>query len=178
MVGGNYLDNDGRFRQYGTDKAVAEQGGDFLAYGETRQIEVTIDLTTLTTSPKVQSYTTFFPNDAKIFVEKVVVETEVAGVGGTSFSCGVGRLTTANTPPIATAISNTAFVNAQVIASHDALGEQTTLTQGSTSAGGFIGGASTDAVNKNYITALAAGTYSAGKLKVRIFYRGLTPIVQ
>lgn len=44
MVGGNYLDNDGLFRQYGTAKAVPEIGGDYLVYGDSREIEVLINL--------------------------------------------------------------------------------------------------------------------------------------
>jgi len=178
MVGGNYLDGDGLLRLYGTDKAVAGTGGDYLSYGETRELEFTIDLTTLTTSPKVQDYKVFFPNSTAIFVEKVVVETEVAAVGGTSLSVGTGYLTSSNTPPVATAISNTAFVNALITASMDAVGEQTVMTAGSTSAGGYIGGASGDQTHKNYVTALAAGTFSAGRVKVRIYYRGMGTITQ
>jgi hypothetical protein len=178
MVSGNWLDPDGRFRQYGTSKATPEVGGDYLAYGETRCIELTIDLTTLTTSPKVQSYTTFFPNSTQIFVEKVVVDVETASAGGTSFSVGTGYLTSSNTPPVATAISNTAFVNALVNASTNAAGDQVSMTAGSTSAGGYIGGASGDQTHKNYITALASGTYTAGLVKVRIYYRGVGTITQ
>lgn len=178
MVGGNWLDPDGKFRQFGTDKAVAEVGGDYLAYGETRVMEFTVDLTTLTTSPKAQSYTTFFPNSTQIFTEKVVIDVEVGAVGGTSVSVGTGRLTSSNTPPVATAISNTAFVNAIVTASIDTAGKQVTLITGSTSAGGIIGAASGDNTNKNYVTSLAAGTFSAGRIKVRIFYRGIGTITQ
>lgn len=181
MVAGSWLDPDGKFRQYGTQKATPEVGGDFLAYGETRCQEVTIDLTTLTTSPLAQSYTTFFPYaNTQLFVEKVVVDVEVGAVGGTSVSVGTGYMTpgTTTNPPAMTAISSTAFVNALVTASINTAGQQIVLTAGSTSAGGYIGGASGDQTHKNYITALAAGTYSAGKIKVRIYYRGFGTITQ
>jgi len=181
MVAGSWLDNDGRFRQYGTSKAVPEVGGDFLAYGETRCMEVTLDLTTLTASPLAQSYTTFFPSrNTQLFVEKVVLDVEVGSAGGTSFSVGTGFMTagTLTNPPAMTAISNTAFVNALVNASTNTAGQQITLTNGSTSAGGYIGTTSADQTNKNYITALASGTYSTGRVKVRIYYRGMGTITQ
>ena len=183
MVAGSWLDNDGKFRQYGTSKAVPETGGDFLAYGETRIIEVTIDLTTLTTSPQIQSFTTFFPSrNTQLFVEQVVVDTEVVAVGGTSLSVGTGFQTAGSitNPPAVTAIANTAFVNALVTASMAGLGQKTVLT-GPPAAGGagtYVGSTSADQTNKNYITALVAGTFSAGRVKVRIFYRGMGTITQ
>lgn len=181
MVAGSWLDNDGKFRQYGTSKAVPETGGDFLAYGDVRQIEVTIDLTTLTTSPLAQSFTTFFPaSNTQLFVEKVVVETEVTPVGGTSVSVGTGFMTpgTLTNPPAMTAIDNAAFVSALAIATLGTNGTQVALTKGVTSAGTYIGTTSADQTHKNYITALVAGTFSAGKIKVRIFYRGFGTITQ
>lgn len=181
MVAGSWLDPDGKFRQYGTSKAVPEVGGDYLAYGETRCMEVTIDLTALTTSPLAQSYTTFFPaSNTQLFVEKVVLDVEVGAVGGTSLSVGTGFMTagTLTNPPAMTAISNTAFINALVTASMNTAGQQVTFTAGSTSAGGYIGTTSADQTHKNYITALVAGTFSAGRVKVRIYYRGMGTITQ
>lgn len=86
MVAGNWLDNDGRFRQYGTQKAIPEIAGDYLIYGENREIEVLIGLgatqygngnpataalpssfqgtvasQTTTANTGIVSYTTFFP---------------------------------------------------------------------------------------------------------------------
>lgn len=170
MVGGSWLSPDGDFRQYGTSKAIPTTMGDYLSYGETREIEFTVDLTTLTTTPAIQGNTTFFPSN--VFVEAVEVDTEVAATGGTSFSVGTMRLDRS------TVVSNTAFVNAQVLASHDVAGEKTILTGGSTSAGGLIGTTTSFTDNGVYITALAAGTYSAGRVKVRIKYRGIGTITQ
>lgn len=187
MVTGSWLDNTGMFRQYGTSKAVPEVGGDFLAYGDTRILEVTINLANLTTSPLVQSYTSFFPaSNTQLFVEQVVVDTEVGMVvaaGATGISVGTGFLTpgTLTNPPAVTAISNTAFTNGAtfVNASFTTPGQKVILTNGSTGAGGYIGTTSADQTHKNYVTALAVGgTYTTGLIKVRIFYRGLTPITQ
>lgn len=181
MVAGSWLDPDGRFRQYGTSKAVPEVGGDYLAYGETRCIEVTIDLTTLTTSPLAQSYTTFFPaSNTQLFVEQVVVDTEITPVGGTSVSVGTGFMTpgTLTNPPAMTAIDNAAFVSALAIGTLSTNGTKVTLTKGIAGVGTYVGTTSADQVHKNYITALAAGTFSAGKIKVRIYYRGFGVITQ
>lgn len=184
MVAGSWLDNDGKFRQYGTSKAVPEVGGDFLSYGETRVIEVTIDLTTLTTSPLAQSYTTFFPaSNTQLFVERVVYDTEIGmtASGATAINVGTGFMTpgTLTNPPAMTAISNTAFINGALNATFTTAGQQTILTTGSTGAGGYIGTTSADQTHKNYITAMSiGGTYTTGKIKVRIYYRGFGTITQ
>lgn len=44
MVAGYWVNNDGLSLQYGTQKAVPELGGDYLVYGETREIEQYIPL--------------------------------------------------------------------------------------------------------------------------------------
>lgn len=44
MVAGSWYNNDGLNLQYGTQKAVPEIGGDYLVYGETREIETYIPL--------------------------------------------------------------------------------------------------------------------------------------
>jgi hypothetical protein len=44
MVAGYWVNNDGLGLQYGTQKAVPELGGDYLIYGETREIEQYIPL--------------------------------------------------------------------------------------------------------------------------------------
>jgi len=44
MVGGFWLNQDGLPLQFGTQKAIPEIGGDYLVYGETREIEQLIPL--------------------------------------------------------------------------------------------------------------------------------------
>jgi hypothetical protein len=44
MVAGNWFNQDGLYIQYGTQKAVETVGGDYLVYGETREIEMLIPL--------------------------------------------------------------------------------------------------------------------------------------
>lgn len=200
MATGSWLNPDGLLLQFGTQKANPEQGGDYLSYGTLRVAEVFIDLKSLTTSPQVQSLTTFFPSGYNVYIEKVEVDVDVASAGGTSFSVGLGYFsgstystittrsesstssgisTNSNSAslPGVTAISNTAFVNALVNASTNAAGDLVTLTAGVTSAGGYIGAQPTDVTHPTYITALAAGTYTEGQVRCRIFYRGFGTII-
>lgn len=157
------MNNDGLYIKYGTELAVPTTGGDYCIYGELREQEVTIDLTTLTTSAAIVADTTFFP--AGCFIEQVDVVADVAAVGGTSVSVGLVNLDRT------TALSTTAFVSALPIANINVNGEKNVLTAGVTSAGAYIGGTS---ASPGYITALVAGTFTAGKVKVRIRYRGVT----
>lgn len=169
MVGGNWTNNDGLFIQFGTSKATPTTMGDFQSPGETRNLEFTIDMATLTTSPVIQGNTTFLPSGA--FIESVETDVEVAGAGGTSISIGTMR------NDRSTVISNTALLNAQVLTSHDAAGEKNIYTVPAAGGGGSLVGTTTSFTDGGaYITALCAGTYSAGRMKVRIKYRGIGTI--
>ena len=96
----NWLNNDGLFIQYGTDKAIPETAGDFLSYGANRIVEVLIDLTTLTSTAAIQSNTTIFsaPPTGQFYIEKVELTVETASVGGTSFSVGLIQTDRATIP--------------------------------------------------------------------------------
>lgn len=161
-----WMNSDGLYVQYGTEKAVPTKGGDFSMPGQTRDLEYTIDLTTLTATPAIQANTSFVA--AGLFIESVEIDVEVAAVGGTSLS--VGLIGTDRS----TVASNTGFVNAIVTASLTQ-GAKVILTGGSTGAGGYVG---TTTPSLGYVTALAAGTFSAGRVKVRIRYRGYGTITQ
>lgn len=73
---------------------------------------------------------------------------------------------------------STAFVNALINASTNAAGDLITLSAGSTSAGGLIGSSPANATGPYYITALSSGTYTTGKIRVRIFYHAIGVITQ
>lgn len=201
MSTGSWLDNDGRFIQYGTQKTIPDPAGDYLNYGSERVIEVLIDLTSLTTTAQVQSMTTFFPAGYNIFIDKVEVVSDVASANGTSFSVGLGYFsgstyanitnntetataagvsTQANTGsyPGITSISDTAFVTALINSQTNTTGDLVTIVASTaTYAGAYLGTTSTTTTHPNYITAKAAGTYTAGLMRVRIFYRGYGTII-
>lgn len=162
-----YMDNAGLYRKYGVAKTLPVSGGDYKSFGETRVIELDIDLTTLTASPVIQNDVVFF--GTSMFIEEVIVDTETGATGGTSFSVGLVQ------QDRSTVVSNTAFLAAAPIADHATAGLRKSYTTGVTGVGANVG---TTVANAGYITALAAGTYSAGKVKVRIKYRGFGTITQ
>jgi hypothetical protein len=173
----NWLNKDGLFIQYGTDKTVSENAGTFATPGMPNRItEVYIDLTTLTSTAAIQSYTEIFPAppSGQMYIEKVEVVMETASASGTSFSVGLIQMDQATIPTN----YSTAFVNALANASTNAAGDLVTLTAGSTSAGGLIGSQPANATGPYYITALASGTYTTGKARVRIHWRGIGTITQ
>ena len=172
----NWLNKDGLFLQFGTDKTTTEPAGEFKAFGANRIVEVRIDLTTLTSTAAIQSNTLFFPSppSGQLFIEKVELAVETASAGGTSFSVGLIQHDRSTIP----SNYSTAFVNALVNASTNAAGDNLTLTTGSTSAGGLIGSSPANATGPYYITALAAGTYTGGIIRCRIYYHGIGQITQ
>jgi len=173
MVGGNYFDGDGLFRQYGTSKAVATTAGDYMSYGETRQIECTIDLTTLTPfgTNIIQANTTFIPSG--VFVESVEVDVEVAGTSGGSATLNVGLIGNDRS----TVASATGFVNAAAVATLTQ-GARLLLVGGSTGAGGYIGTVAGTPSTGYLIANAGTAVFTAGKVKVRINYRTTTNITQ
>lgn len=173
MAGGNWMNNDGLFLQMGTSKAIPTTMGDFLSYGETRDIEFTLTPSTLTATPAIQGNTTFLPTG--VYIESIMTQAEATPpAGGTSISIGTMRADRS------TVISNVALLNLQVLASHNTAGETNTYFESVAAGGGTSVGTITNFPDGfAYITALAAGTYTgAGTMKVRIRYRGIPPITQ
>lgn len=203
MSQGSWENQDQLLIQYGTQKANPETAGDYLAYGQVRCMEVLIDLVSLSTNPQIQSTTTFFPAGYNVFVERVELDVDQASAGGTSFSVGLGYPTPGTTTyntittrleqsttsgyvftntvtasmPAVTSLTNTGFVNALVNASTNTAGDYLVLSAGSSGAGGLIGTTETTTNEPCYITALAAGTYTAGFVRCRVYYRGFGTIV-
>lgn len=175
MSTGNWMNKDNLYLEFGTTKAVVDTGGDYKTFGDNRVAEVLIDLTTLTSTAAIQSQVLFFPSGVNIFIEKVQVVAEVGATVGTSFSVGLIQDDRATIP----SGYSTAFINAEVTATIATAGMQQTYFQNTTHAGGLIGSTAAAATGPGYyITALAAGTFSTGKVRVRIFYHGIGTISQ
>lgn len=173
MVGGSWTNNDGLYLQFGTSKSTPTTMGDYLSYGDTREIEFTILMSSLTTSPQIMGNTTIF-GSASIFIESVQTDVDVTTAGGTSLSVGLMNLDRS------TVISNTAFLATAPIADHTTAGQRKDYTVGVTGVGAYVGTVpAAFASGGAYITALAAGTYTGlGAVKVRIRYRGYGTITQ
>jgi len=164
---GTWMNNDGLYLKYGVQKTTANTGGDYKSFGDTREVEFDITMAGLTTSAVIQNDTIFFP--AGMTIESVQTEVITTAAGGTSLSIGTVKTDRS------TAISTTTFLSAAPIADHTTAGQRKDYTVGVTGVGGGVG---TTISEPAYITALAAGTYSAGKVRVRIRYRGEPPITQ
>jgi len=170
MVAGSWLDPDGLYRQYGTQKAVPTTVGDYLSYGEWRDIEFTVNLATApynTAGTYIIGNTTFLGTN--IFIESVNYDVEVAAAGGTSVSVGTMKLDRS------TSISNTNLSAAVATASLTA-GASTTVNTG-----GIVGTTVTNSTFTDgaaYITVTTIGTFTAGTVKFRIRYRGIGTITQ
>jgi hypothetical protein len=168
----NWLNKDSLFLQFGTDKTTNENAGEFMQPGSNRVIEVTVDLTKLTSTALIQSNTLIFPAGTNIFIEKVEAVVETTATGGTSLSVGLIQMDRATIPTN----YSTAFINAET-ALADA-GDSITYNEDTTNAGGLIGSTASSTTGPYYITALSNGTWTAGSVKVRIFYHGIGTISQ
>ena|SRR5258708_3738588 len=149
---GFWFDTDGLYRQYGPTKAVPTTAGDYLSYGETRQIEFTVDLTTLTATRAIQANTTFIP--LGVFVESVETDVEVAPTGASTLSIGLIGLDRA------TVSSDTAFIATATVG---AQGARVVHTPGVGAPGTQVGTVAGTLVT-GYIT--ATGTAKIGRAHV------------
>src|SRR5882762_5788392 len=162
----SWFDNDGLYRKYGTLKAVPNKAGEFKTYGPLREIEVKLDISTLTTTAAIISDQVFFPK--AVFLEEVVVEVQVAMATAATFSVGLIQSNDRTT-----SISDTTFINAEVLATMTPAGKKVTYTAGTAQAGTGIGTVpiSAAAVFTGMISAKITGGAGTGILIVRIRYR-------
>lgn len=174
-----YFTNSHVLLKFGPQKAIISPWGDYCQYGPNRVIEGTVDFTTVTAgNTLIVSDVTFFPALAsgQLFIEQVEAIAEIGLTGGTSISLGLVDSDRATVPTN----YGTAFINAGLTATLATAGNKVTYTAGSTGAGGLLGSSAAvqtpvvpDLVNSYYITATAAGTFTGGKIRFRIFYHAL-----
>lgn len=203
MTAGNWENLDGLNLQYGTQKAFTELGGDFLAYGDVREIELAIPLASLSTSATAYfplSMNTQFPSGGNVIVEtvQVVVDTPTTGSSNATLNVGLGFISSTVSSyntfssvavagsagstatvvyPQFTSITTTGFVSAMSCANLTTAGQITTMTAGSSFAGVYVGTSVASLTSDAYIIAAAStATFSSGTARVRIKYRGLGTI--
>jgi len=150
-----WINDDGLKVKSGTDEVTAVNGGSFREHGSVMKSEVELDLSTMTAGTKIFLDGVQLPKGAVVESVSVVVGDTVAA-GGTSLDIG-----TIGTDYVSLDVDN-ALVAAIPLASMDAIGETTAGT------GVLVGSETTAAV---YLTATATGTFTAGKVTVRVNYR-------
>ena len=159
---GTWLDNDGLYHKYGTTKTTANVAGEFQTLGALREIEVKLDLTTLTSSAVIISDVTFFP---KMRIEEVVIEVQTAATSSGTGTLDVGLIKTDRT----TEIDYNGLIAAETTADLDTAGKKITYIYGTSKAGALIGTTTTSVghITANYNT----GAFQAGVVYIRIRYR-------
>lgn len=167
------------YLKFGTPKVAISPWGDYVSFGSNRVIEGTVDLTTITAgNTLIVSDVSFFPALAsgQLFIEQVEAVAETGATGGTSFSLG---LIDSDRSTIPSGYS-TSLINGALTATVATAGNKVIYNAGSTGAGSLIGSApaiqtpvAPDLVNSYYITCTVAGTFTAGKIRFRIYYHAL-----
>lgn len=159
-----YMDIGGLYQKYGLEQTVTQAGGEFKTLGDDREIQIKINLASLTTTPTVVTGADNIFMPAGMVIEEVTLLVETAGVGGGTLD--VGLVKTDRT----TAIAAQGILAAVVNTATNTLGKKTTYNQGTATAGTLVGGAAT--ANVGYITANYTTTaFTAGVVVIRIKYR-------
>lgn len=164
-----WFDNDGLYHKYGTLKAVPNKAGEYKTYGALREIEVKVDISTLTTTAAIISDQTFFPK--AVFLEEIVVEVQVPMATSTTFNMGLVQSTDRST---AIGSADIGLINAMALAVLTPAGKKITLnTAADTGAGALVGTVpiSAAATFTGMLTAKVGGGAGTGVLIVRIRYR-------
>lgn len=164
---GNWLNADGLYLEFGTDKATPTTAGEYRNNAQLREIEFKINLADLTETETVISDTTFFP---KMRVQEVEIITHTVAATGVAVDIGLVRTTDRTTE-----IDFNGFVAAYPTAQMSTAGERVVLQQevtipaSMTGTGALIG---TTTTNVGYITAsrTTATAFTAGVIFVKIRY--------
>lgn len=171
MVSGNWFNNDGLYLEYGTAKPTIDVAGEYKTYGDMREINIRLDLTTLTTTPAIISQNLKFPNGMRIARIEVIADTAATSGGTPTLDLGLQK------DDRTTELDYNGLIAALALTSIDALGETNSLVVGSTGAGALMGTVLTDV--GAYLTANSnSATYTAGVLNIRIFLYGRGTITQ
>ena len=164
---GTGFDGDTLFRKFGVTKAIPNKAGEYKTPGLLREVEVTIDLTTLTQAEVIQSDQVFIPAGGRIHEVEVIAKTGAAT--GTAIDVGLTR--TDRT----TQLDFDGLLAAFVTASMNTAGETSIIRQAVTVPTGLAGTGAligTTTANVGYISASAtdATAFTAGVILVKIRY--------
>lgn len=158
-----WVNNDGLAIYLGDDEAALGNGGEYKTFDLMRVVDVEIDLATLTQAETIQSRVVF--PKGKV-LGKVEVIADVAAATGTAIDVGFVRTNAA-----ATEVDYDGILAAFPLASMNAEGEITVLTDGSSGAGALVGVVAS-ADYPMYITASRtdATAFTAGRIRLRLHW--------
>lgn len=158
---GEWINSDGLRVKLGTTEAEVTRGGELNAFGDYRQWEFNITLSTLGSSSALLADTTGIIIPKDLFVSEVVIINETIATGTNAvMNLGLVRQDTTTTYDV------DAFAAAIPLTSMDAVGETTVLRLGSTYAGSAIG---TTLAYAGYLVAdYDTAAFTAGEIRVII----------
>lgn len=157
----SWLNADSLYTKFGTDRATSTVGGEYRTNTNSRVVEFTIDLTTLTETETPLSDSVFLPAGARI--QEVDVITKTLAATGTAIDLGLIKTDRA------TEIDYNGLLAAFPTANMDAAGETTNSVVGSTYIGALCG---TSLAFTGYVTCsrTTATAFTAGVVVVQIKY--------
>lgn len=169
MSSGNWMNADGLYLEFGTTKPTVDVAGEYKTYGDMREINIRLDLTTLTSTPAIISQNLKFPTGMRIAQINVISDTAAVGSGAT---IDLGLQAEDRT----TEIDYNGLLAAVALTSFDTVGETVSYTAGVSGAGALVGTSTTSVgyLTANYNTA----AITAGTLDIRIFVYGRGTITQ
>lgn len=163
---GTYLHSDGVYQKYGTTKATPAIGGEYVTHGGLREIEITLDLTTLTETETIVNDVLLVP---KMRIHEVEIITKTAAATGVAIDVGLIR------EDRTTELDYDGLLAAFVTASMNTAGENSIIRQAVTvpaslaGTGALIG---TTLANPGYISAsrTTSTAFTAGVVLIKIRY--------
>ena len=153
---------DGLTIYYGKDEGKVGNGGEYESDGLWREVEVVLNLASLTSTSAVVSKVQI-PDSFQIGRVEVIADTAATSGGSATLNVGFAELVTG------TAVATTGAVAALPLANINVDGERKQLDPGVTYAGTLVGGVisttKTTVITAFYDTA----AFTAGKVRVRLF---------
>lgn len=157
-----WMNDDGLYIKFGTDKADAVNGGEYNVLGGEHWVEFDLDLTTLGSSAAIINDVVFLPKNVRVERVEVIVLTATAG---TSSNLNLGLMKFDRT----TAIDADGLLAAADAFHTSAAGVTTVYYTDTTEAGVLIGDDSGN--DPGYFCAFYdTGAYTDGLLKIRVFW--------
>lgn len=158
-----WVDNTGLYQKYGTEQTVTSTGGEYRNNGGVREIEIKIDLTTLTEAETIINDNIWFP--AGVVISEVEIYVDTAAATGTAIDIGLVRASDRTTE-----IDFDGIVAAAATATLTK-GAKLVLVKGSTGVGALItNGTSIANVGHITVSRTSATAFTAGVIRVRIRY--------
>ena len=158
----SWMNSDSLYIKYGPDKATAGKGGEYRGYTDLHEVQLKLDLTTLTQTETIQSDSVFLPAGARI--KEVETLTHTAAATGVAVDLGLIKASDRSTE-----IDYDGLLAAIPTASMNAAGEKNIFSDNTTYDGALVGTtlAYTGMVSASATTSTA---FTAGIIYVTIRY--------